>query len=257
MRRSDAVLKVSVRYNILGAIGGLAGLFILLGWAYVKEAQVLYESWFGKAVLVYPLSSALPCLAVFAFMLGCVCFVQGHLKSAREKSGVRRPYKLAIRKLLDKRAVSLVVSAVIMTGAAIALGLAVLAWSQSRSSEYARVYGEATDVEMARLKERLTVEHIHYNTASGDITVYLFNCGTMDSVKIKSVHVGTGELHQSFLSPSLYSFNGTTLIPDQVLDKGEEGCVILHCPLEGGAKQYYYVRVVTERGSLYDSGFVY
>jgi len=254
-------LKVSVRYNVLGAIGGLGGLFILSGWAYVKEAQVLYESWLGKAVLVYPLSSTLPCLAVFAFMLSCVCFAQGRLKSAREKSGVRRPYKLAIRKLLDKRAVSLVVSAVIMTGAAIALGFAVLAWSQSRSSEYIKEYGEATDAEMARLKERLTVEYVFYNEMNGEITIYLLNCGAID-VKIQSVHVinGSNPWHQTFSSLSLRFFNGT-LIPDGDLDVGEEGYVVLPNPPAPPLPTlkedtYYYVRVVTERGSLFDSGFV-
>ena len=246
-------MKVSVRYNILGAIGGLAGLFILLGWAYVKEAQVLYESWFGKAVLVYPLSSALPCLAVFAFMLGCVCFVQGHLKSAREKSGVRRPYKLAIRKLLDKRAVSLVVSAVIMTGATIALGFAVLAWSQSRSSGYIKDLGEATDAEMARLKERLAVEYIFYNETSGEVTIYLLNCGAIDDVKIQSVYIKNGVRNEVFPNPSLQFLNGNG---DENLDIKEEGYMVLLPSSTLTTDVYYYVRIVTERGSLFDSGFV-
>jgi len=161
-----------------------------------------------------------------------------------------------------------VISAVILTGAAIALGLAVLAWSQSRSSAYIKDYGEATDAEMARLKERLAVEHIFYNKSSNSIRVYLLNSGATDDVKIQSVHIADGEdLHQTFSSLSLYFFNGT-LVPDEDgdgeddgLDMGEEGYVVLPNPPDPAlptltAGTYYYVRVVTERGSLFDSGFV-
>lgn len=77
-------MKKSVQYKILGGLGGLAGLFIILGWTFIKEPQVLYESWYGKAVLVYPLSPALPYLAVFAFMLSCVCLILAHLEGERE-----------------------------------------------------------------------------------------------------------------------------------------------------------------------------
>ena len=81
------MLKKSVQYKILGGLGGFTGLFVILGWAYIKEPQVLHESWSGKAVLVYPLSPALPYLAVFAFMLSCVCLVLAHLESEREETG--------------------------------------------------------------------------------------------------------------------------------------------------------------------------
>lgn len=163
---------------------------------------------------------------------------------------------MAIWKRLNKRAVSPAISAVILTGAAIALGLAVLAWSQSKSSGYMKDFSEATDVEMARLKERLTVEYIHYDGASKNIIIYLLNCGAIDDVKIQSVYVRSGAWNQVFSSPNLKFLNGTS-IPDQDLDEGEEGCLVLdlssHTLTEG---TYYYVRVVTERGSLFDSGFV-
>jgi hypothetical protein len=67
-------LKKSLQYNILGVLGGLMGSFMILGWAYVKDTQVLYEG----------LTPALPYLALFEFMLGCLCLVFGYLEGQRE-----------------------------------------------------------------------------------------------------------------------------------------------------------------------------
>jgi len=159
-----------------------------------------------------------------------------------------------LRKCFDRRAVSQVISAVILTGAAIALSMAVLAWATSRSFDYTKDYGEVTDSEIARLKERLTVECVFYDRSSGNISIYLLNCGGIDNVKIQSVHLKSNTW-QTFSSLSLKFLNGTT-IPDQDLDRGEEGYVVLFLSntLETGV--YYCIRIVTERGSLFDSGFV-
>jgi hypothetical protein len=116
-------------------------------------------------------------------------------------------------------------------------------------------YGEATDVEIARLRERLAVEYIFYEKSSSSIRVYLLNWGTIDNVKIQSIHIRNGELHQTFSSLSLRFFDGTP-IPDKDLDVGEEGYVVLLLSDTLTEGTYYYVRVVTERGSLFDAGFV-
>jgi hypothetical protein len=110
-------------------------------------------------------------------------------------------------------------------------------------------------VEIARLKERLAVEYIFYDKSSKSIRVYLLNWGTIDNVKIQSVHIRNGELLPPFSSLSLKFFDGTP-VPDEDLDVGEEGYIVL--PLSDTLTEgtYYYVRVVTERGSLFDAGFV-
>jgi hypothetical protein len=77
-------LKKSVRYNLLGAFGVVAALIVIMGWASVRGSQVLYEDWFGQAVLYYPLAPALPYLALFEFLLGCLCLVFGYLEGQRE-----------------------------------------------------------------------------------------------------------------------------------------------------------------------------
>jgi len=155
------------------------------------------------------------------------------------------------RKCFDRRALSPVISSVIMASVVIALSFGVLAWSQIRTSDYTDTYGETTDAEIARLKERLTVEYIFYNGSSGNIRVYLLNCGAIDNVTIQSVRVqNDAEYDNVFPSPSLKFLDHT---PIQALDRGEEGYLILSCgTLTAGN---YYVRILTERGSIIDSGF--
>ena len=58
------------------------GLIIIIGWT-LRQPQV-YEDWFGQTVIYYPLVPALPYLAVFAFLLSCLCFVFGYLERERE-----------------------------------------------------------------------------------------------------------------------------------------------------------------------------
>jgi hypothetical protein len=156
--------------------------------------------------------------------------------------------------IYDRRAVSNTISATILTGAVIALSLAVFSWSQGRSSEYNREFSETVDAETARLKEKLVFEYIFYGNPSNNITVYLFNCGTMDDVEIKSAYVIKGDWFITFSSPTLHSLDGSP-IPDQDLDAGEEGRLVLELSssLSSG---YYRVKVLTGRGAKFDSNFV-
>lgn len=132
------------------------------------------------------------------------------------------------------------VSAAIFTGAVIMLSLAVFGWS--------------FDTETAKIKEKVVFEYISYGNPSNNITVYLFSYGTIDNVEIKNVCVSSDGWFKAFSNPPLYFLNGTH-IPDQDLDVGEDGYFIL--PLSTGlASGYYNVKVVTARGSTFDSNFV-
>lgn len=158
------------------------------------------------------------------------------------------------RKFPDKRAVSNVISAVVMTGVVIALGLATLAWTQSRASDYSREYGRLIEADIARLKERLAIEYVFYNETSQEVVVYILNCGTIDGVQIQSAHIKNSTWNEVFPEPSLQFLNGNG---DEDLDIGEEGYIVLslsHTTLT--ASVYYYVRVVTARGAVFDSGLV-
>lgn len=70
----------------------------------------------------------------------------------------------------DKRATSYVTSAVTLTGVAITLGLVVLAWTQSKSSNFTDQYSETMDAETAKLGERLAAEYAVYMKAKFGFT---------------------------------------------------------------------------------------
>jgi len=160
------------------------------------------------------------------------------------------------RIIFDKRAVSNVISATILTGVVIALSLSMFAWAQGRTSVYNNEYRETVDAETAKLKEKLAFEYVFYGNSSDDITVYLLNCGTIDNVEIKNVYVSNSTWLSNPSFSTLKFLNGIE-IPDQDLDVGEEGYFVLSplsTNLKGGA--YYCVKIITERGATFDSNFV-
>jgi len=154
------------------------------------------------------------------------------------------------RKCFDRRALSPVIASIIMASVVIALSFVVLAWAQFRTSDYAETYGETTDAEIARLKERLTVEAIFYD-GSVDISIYLMNSGAIDNVEIESVRVQNDAGYIVGSLGPLKFFDGTVITD---LDMGDEGYLILPC---GGdlTSGKYFVRIFTVRGSIFDSGF--
>jgi len=165
---------------------------------------------------------------------------------------LRKAWKL----LHGRRAISVVVSNVILTGAVIAVSFVVLAWTQYRSSAYNAQYSEAMNADIARLKERLAFEYVFYNEDEGDLTVYLMNYGTINDTTVKTVYVSTntGELINVTSNITLMHFNGTQ-IADQDLDRGEEGYFVLSS-LDLVTDTSYSIQVVTGRGSTFESTFV-
>ncbi|UCG45626.1 MAG: hypothetical protein JSV58_02265 [Candidatus Bathyarchaeota archaeon] len=160
----------------------------------------------------------------------------------------------ASRLLVDKRAVSNVISAVILTGAVIALSLAVFSWSESRSLDYSREYGETVDAETAKLRERLVFEYVSYNNPTQELSLYMLNCGTVDDVKIKAIHITKSALLESFSNPTLNLLDGTQA-PDQDLDIGEEAYFVLSLSsaLSSG---YYSIEIITVRGATFHEDFI-
>ena len=161
------------------------------------------------------------------------------------------------RMISNKKAVSAVVSAVILTGVAIALGFTVLLWGQSRSMDYANNYGQTTDAEIAKLKEKLTLEYVFYNRTSKTIRVFLLNSGAINDTTVQSVYVRNATWERTVSSlPTLKSFSGAS-IADQDLDMKEEGYVdFVLSPVALTAGKYYTVRIVSGRGSVFDQDFI-
>jgi len=176
----------------------------------------------------------------------------------RKNLSIHCSYRRILRFLSDKRAVSNVISATIMVGTVITLGFAVLAWSQSVSSNYNYQFSQTVTAEVDRLKEKLVFEYIYYNSSSTPkkVSLYLLNSGTINNITILSVYISnsSGWL-QSFSNPYLTLLNGSPA-SDQYIDMREERRTNLS--LSTSLKKYadYSVRIVTGRGATFDSNFV-
>jgi len=158
-----------------------------------------------------------------------------------------------VRKRVDgKRAVSVAISSVILTAAVIAVSFVVLFWAQYRSSAYNEQYSEAMNSDITKLKERLTFEYIFYNSSESNLIVYLMNWGRVDNVTVQTVFVGNTTWFTTFSNIDLKFLNGTSA---QGLDIGEEGYFLLYLP-NLVLRKSYSVRVITGRGSVFESTFV-
>jgi hypothetical protein len=142
-----------------------------------------------------------------------------------------------------------------MAGTVITLSFVVFAWSQNISSNYNYQYSQTLGAEIDRLKEKIVFEHVS-NTSSNTVRAYLLNSGSIDNVTIKTVYIinSNNIVIGTFSNPTLKSLNDVT-IPDQDLDRGEEGYTSLS-PVSLTHKAYYSVRIVTKRGATFDSSFV-
>ena len=79
-------MKKSILYGVAGVLGVSIALISIVAWFYIREPQVLYEGGF-YTVIYYPLAPALPYLATFTFILGCLSFGLEYLERGREELG--------------------------------------------------------------------------------------------------------------------------------------------------------------------------
>ena len=161
----------------------------------------------------------------------------------------RKVWKL----LRGRRAVSAVVSNVILVGAVIAVSFVVLFWAQYRSSAYNDEYSEAMNADIAKLKEKLVFEYVFYDCDDeGELWVYQMNCGTIDNVTVQTVFVRNNTWYSVFSNVELKFLNGTST---EDLDIGDEAYFVLS-DLNLVAGESYSVRVITGRGAVFEGSFV-
>ena len=146
----------------------------------------------------------------------------------------------------NRRGVSAVISNLILIAAVIAVGFVVLAWSQTQSSNYTNMYGNAIKSDTDQLRERLAFEYIHYDSTG--LKVYLMNSGTIGDVSIASVYIG----NVSYASPSLFLLNDT---PTSSLNATQEGYFSIPPSPTLAPGVNYPITVVTGRGSSFVATF--
>jgi len=169
--------------------------------------------------------------------------------------GLRKVWKL----FRERRAVSVAISNVILAGAVIVVGFAVLFWGQSQSTAYNNAYSQTMSSDIASLQEKLTFENVFYNsgTTKWNVSVYLLNSGKINNVTIKAVSVinATTGGYVKLSSFVLKFFNGTPMVNPH-LDMKQEGCLVLSLASSLKTGTRYSVLITTGRGSSFESAFV-
>ena len=123
----------------------------------------------------------------------------------------------------NRRAVSAVISNLILIVAVISIGLVALGFARSTSISYQTQYAESMGSDIGKLKESLTFEYVSYDNASKDLSVYFMNSGIMES-NITRVYVNNSPV----TLPTVQPMNGEQQIANNNVGKGVEGFFVLN-----------------------------
>jgi len=153
-----------------------------------------------------------------------------------------------LRLFKSKRAVSAVISNIILIAAVITVGFVMLAWSQSQSAIYNNQYSNAIKSDTDQLRERAVFEYIYYDKTANNLTVYLMNSGTIGGVSIANVYVN----NTSYAAPTLRLLNGTQI---SSLNATQEGCFSISPSPSLALGKNCPIIIVTGRGSSFVATF--
>jgi hypothetical protein len=163
------------------------------------------------------------------------------------------------RKLLkDRRAVSAVISNMVLIATAIVLGFTVLLYANFTSNSYATKYGQTVSSDINQLGEQVSFEYCFYNVTgfnatAGSLTAYFMNSGNVNGINATMFFVSNSSwTSTSFRAATLKYLNGTATASLKV---NEEGYVVLS-PITLVRGSSYEIRIVTWRQSAFEYCFV-
>ncbi len=117
-----------------------------------------------------------------------------HTNAERKSSRHSKPRTFAIKPLqalrTNRRAINAVISNIILIAAVIAVGFAVLIWSQYQSANYQMEYSNEVNGNIAQVQEKIAFQYVA--NASEGLKVYLLNYG-IQNVSIQKVFVNGQE----------------------------------------------------------------
>ncbi len=160
---------------------------------------------------------------------------------------IRKISKPVQKIIKNRKAVSAVVSNLILIAAVIAVGFSVLSWSQVQSANYQKTHTDIVTEDINQLQERLALENVEYNVNSHILKFYLLNSGPVN-VTIQTVYISS-----SPGSPPAFTVNtfNNINVPSKALNAtgGQmEGYVQVSQTLSSGT---YKVTIATLRGSTF------
>jgi len=120
-------------------------------------------------------------------------------KSIRQRSRAFKQKAFALTKIFapmhffvrNRRAISAVISNIILIGAVVSVGLVALTYARSASINYQSEYAETINSDINKIKESLTFEYAYYSP--NQLTLYVMNSGPVD-VTIKSISINSSPI---------------------------------------------------------------
>ena len=82
--------------------------------------------------------------------------------------------------LNDIKAITPVVSTIILCGVVLIIGISVWSYTYSITRSLEESYYQGVKRQIDAISERFVVEHIYYDNSTGILNVYVFNYGTVD-----------------------------------------------------------------------------
>ena len=171
---------------------------------------------------------------------------------ARKSSRLKRKVTASLMKYTpvqvlvnNKRAISPVVSHLILIAAVIVLGFAALAYARNISNDYQTQYRQSVNSDIDRLKETLAFECVFCN--SSHVKVFFINAGSI-SVDVDKVYLSTSSNNVSYT----FKYLNGSIAPDHTLGLGAERQIVVQQALSSGT---YTVKITTVRGSSFAYSF--
>lgn len=165
--------------------------------------------------------------------------------------------------ILDKRAVSVALSTLIITAGVVGFGITVLYWAYSWGGIANHEYSEAVTSSQSAILEKIAFEYAHYHdvtlpngTVVGNLTVYIINCGKTDNVSIARVFIRDSQL--VLLPDRTYSNvqlkDATSNMNTTGVNIGGQAYFNIEMP-PLAANSYYTISLITQRGRQIDYSF--
>lgn len=174
------------------------------------------------------------------------------MKMSKKRIKRFKPIKLVRNLLFDKRAVSVVLSTLIITAGVIAAGIAVLYWAYSWGNIANDQYASTIANSQNSMQEGLSFEFI--SCSNNVLTVYVINSGLSNNVTLARLYIwnSTNQPIGAYNITQLNPMNGKATIFS--LNKGGEGYFQV-TPSPALSSGYYTIRVVTGSGRNFDGSF--
>jgi hypothetical protein len=170
-----------------------------------------------------------------------------------QKHLISRKIRKAKKLLVDKRAVSVALSTMIITAGVVAMGIAILYWAYD--------WGKVATIEISKgmqsdsnaIEERIGYEYI--SVSGKNVTVNIINWGKTGNVNVTRAYIWDSDHVSVDLSSEIHMVNIDTDQPISSLNPGDEAKFTLTTTLPLTHDSYFTIRVVTERGRNFDSSF--